>query len=64
MNTVGWHVTIDMQGGGGRIFDQKMFAPKSFLLSDAVEAALEDASLLHAEPGEGAYQITTTPVFR
>jgi hypothetical protein len=63
VNTVGWHITIDMQGGG-RIFDQEMFAPKSFLMSDAVESALEDASLLHAEPGEGSYQITVSPVFR
>lgn len=63
MNTVGWHITIDMQGGG-RIYDEKQFAPKRLLLSDAVESALEDASLLHAEPGEGSYQITASPVFR
>lgn len=65
MSDVGWHITIDLQGDG-RIFDERMSAKfhGPLLLSDAVERALEDASILHAEPGQGSYQITASPVFR
>jgi hypothetical protein len=59
---IGWRITIDMRGGN-RIHDEVhtsiLGAP---LLSDSIESALEHASILHAEPGEGEYQITATPV--
>lgn len=61
----GWRITIDMSPGSrGRIHDEVYTTTMPpMLLSDAVESALEAASLIHAEPGEGQYQITATPHF-
>jgi len=59
----GWRITIDMQGGSRIHDDVYRSGDYAMMLSAAVEDALEKASLTHAEPGDGAYQITATPDF-